>query len=125
MAGAAKSRIGLPVAVIGAGPAGLSAAHDLALLGYYPTIFEAAPYPGGMALLGVPEYRLPRDLLKLEIEDILDRGGELKLTCDWGGISVSETCGSRVSKRSSLPLAPTRTGRWTLRGCNSTASSRP
>ena len=79
-----KSRTGVPVAIIGAGPAGLSAAHDLALLGYNPAVFEAAPQPGGMALLGVPEYRLPRDLLKLEIEEILDCGVELKLNMRLG-----------------------------------------
>ncbi len=79
-----KGRTPVPVAVIGAGPAGLSAAHDLALLGYHPTVFEAAPHPGGMAFLGVPEYRLPRDLLKLEIEEILDCGAELKLNMRLG-----------------------------------------
>lgn len=80
--GATASKV--PVAVVGAGPAGLAAAHDLALLGYKVTIFEAAPYPGGMTLLGVPEYRLPRDLLKLEIGEILDLGIELKLNARLG-----------------------------------------
>ena len=79
-----KSQAGIPVAIIGAGPAGLSAAHDLAILGYKPTIFEAAPHPGGMALLGVPEYRLPRDLLTLEIGEILDSGVELILNSRMG-----------------------------------------
>src|SRR5262249_38059247 len=51
---------GSKVAVIGAGPAGLSAAHDLALLGYEVTVFEAAAEPGGMMRFGIPEYRLPR-----------------------------------------------------------------
>ncbi|MBI4332472.1 MAG: FAD-dependent oxidoreductase [Chloroflexi bacterium] len=83
-AGRRGTRTGIPVAVIGAGPAGLSAAHDLAILGHKPTIFEAAPYPGGMTLLGVPEYRLPRDLLKLEIGEILDLGVELKLNSRLG-----------------------------------------
>ncbi|MEK7375351.1 MAG: FAD-dependent oxidoreductase, partial [Thermodesulfobacteriota bacterium] len=81
---AGKSQTGTSVAIIGAGPAGLSAAHDLAILGYKPTVFEAAPHPGGMALLGVPEYRLPRDLLTLEIGEILDRGVELKLNMRLG-----------------------------------------
>ncbi len=72
------------VAVIGAGPAGLTAAHDMALLGYGVTIFEAAPAAGGMALLGIPEYRLPRDLLKLEIEEIIDLGAELNLNARLG-----------------------------------------
>ncbi|MGE5177762.1 MAG: FAD-dependent oxidoreductase [Bacteroidota bacterium] len=67
------------VAVIGAGPAGLAAAHDLALLGYPVTIFEAQAVPGGMLRLGIPEYRLPRELIKLEINAILNLGVELKL----------------------------------------------
>ena len=56
------------VAVIGAGPAGLAAAHDLALLGYDVTVFEASGEPGGMMRFGIPEYRLPRTLLRAEID---------------------------------------------------------
>ncbi|MBI5711354.1 MAG: FAD-dependent oxidoreductase [Candidatus Eisenbacteria bacterium] len=67
------------VAVIGAGPAGLAAAHDLALLGYPVTIFEAQAVPGGMLRLGIPEYRLPRELIKLEINAILNLGVELRV----------------------------------------------
>jgi formate dehydrogenase beta subunit len=65
------------VAVIGSGPAGLACAHDLALMGYPVTIFEAAPVAGGMLRLGVPEYRLPRALIQLEINAILSLGVEL------------------------------------------------
>ncbi len=67
------------VAIIGAGPAGLAAAHDLALLGYPVTIFEAQAVPGGMLRLGIPEYRLPRELIKLEINAILNLGVELRV----------------------------------------------
>ncbi len=67
------------VAVIGAGPAGLAAAHDLALLQYDVTIFEAAAEPGGMMRFGIPEYRLPRTLLAAEIDRIVSLGVELKL----------------------------------------------
>jgi NADPH-dependent glutamate synthase beta subunit-like oxidoreductase len=72
------------VAVIGSGPAGMSAAHDLALLGYPVTIFEAAAVPGGMLHLGIPEYRLPRDVLQAQIREILDLGPELKLNMKLG-----------------------------------------
>jgi formate dehydrogenase beta subunit len=72
------------VAVIGSGPAGMSAAHDLALLGYPVTIFEAAAVPGGMMHLGIPEYRLPRDVLQAQIREILDLGPELKLNSRLG-----------------------------------------
>ncbi len=65
------------VAVIGSGPAGLACAHDLALMGYSVMIFEGAPVAGGMLRLGVPEYRLPRALIQLEINAILSLGVEL------------------------------------------------
>lgn len=66
------------VAVVGAGPAGLTAAHDLRLLGYSVTVFEKHDIPGGMLRLGVPEYRLSRELLRMEINAILSLGVELK-----------------------------------------------
>jgi len=72
------------VAIIGSGPAGMSAAHDLALLGYRVTVFEAAAVPGGMMHLGIPEYRLPRDVLAAQIREILDLGPELKLNSRLG-----------------------------------------
>jgi heterodisulfide reductase subunit A2 len=66
------------VAIIGSGPAGLSAAYYLALDGYKPTIFEAAPVMGGWLRVGIPEYRLPRDVLEAEINHILSLGVEAK-----------------------------------------------
>ncbi|HEX9285797.1 MAG TPA: FAD-dependent oxidoreductase, partial [Thermoanaerobaculia bacterium] len=76
------------VGVIGAGPAGLSAAADLALLGYAVTVFEAAEEPGGMMRFGIPEYRLPRTLLSAEIDKVLSLGVKLEtrrpLTRDFG-----------------------------------------
>jgi NADPH-dependent glutamate synthase beta subunit-like oxidoreductase len=72
------------IAVIGSGPAGLSAAHDLALLGYAVTIFEAAAVPGGMMHLGIPEYRLPRDVLQAQVREILELGPELRLNARLG-----------------------------------------
>lgn len=72
------------VAVIGAGPAGLACAHDLALQGYNVTVFEKHIVPGGMLRLGIPEYRLPRELIRLEINAILSLGIELKLGKELG-----------------------------------------
>ena len=73
------------VAVVGAGPVGLSAAHDLALLGYSVTIFDAAPVAGGMLVLGIPEYRLPRSVVQAQVREILEMGGvTLKLNSPIG-----------------------------------------
>ncbi|MDH5714864.1 MAG: FAD-dependent oxidoreductase [Candidatus Aminicenantes bacterium] len=72
------------VAIIGSGPAGLSAAHDLALMGYKVTIFEALPVAGGMLRTGIPAYRLPRDILDYEIKRITDLGVEIKLNTSIG-----------------------------------------
>lgn len=74
-----SQKTGKRIAIIGSGPAGLSCAHDLALLGHEVEIFESASVTGGMLRLGVPEYRLPRDLLDLEIEAILALGPTLHL----------------------------------------------
>jgi len=67
------------VAVVGSGPAGMAAAHDLALMGYAVTVFEAAAEPGGMVRFGIPEYRLPRSVIRAEIDKILALGVTLKL----------------------------------------------
>ena len=66
------------VAVVGAGPSGLAAAHDLALHGYDVTVFDAGEEPGGMMRFGIPEYRLPRQLIRAEIDKILALGVTLK-----------------------------------------------
>jgi NADPH-dependent glutamate synthase beta subunit-like oxidoreductase/NAD-dependent dihydropyrimidine dehydrogenase PreA subunit len=72
--GRSSEKLPHKVAVVGGGPVGLSAAHDLALLGYSVTIFEASPVPGGMLYLGIPEYRLPRDVVEAQVREILETG---------------------------------------------------
>jgi formate dehydrogenase beta subunit len=66
------------IAVIGAGVSGLTVAHDLVKIGYQVTVFEADPEPGGMLTVGVPVFRLPRELVRHEIQAILSLGVELK-----------------------------------------------
>jgi len=66
------------VAVIGAGPAGLSGAYFLACKGYTVTVFEALPVAGGMLAVGIPDYRLPKGILNAEIKMITDLGVEIK-----------------------------------------------
>ncbi|MDW8161908.1 MAG: FAD-dependent oxidoreductase [Anaerolineales bacterium] len=70
---------GKRVAIVGAGPAGLTAALDLVRMGYSVTVFEALPVAGGMMRVGVPEYRLPYELVQREIDQILAEGIELRL----------------------------------------------
>jgi len=66
------------IAVVGAGPSGLACAYQLARRGYACTVFEALPKPGGMLRYGIPDYRLPREILDAEIQRIVDFGVELK-----------------------------------------------
>ena len=80
-AGRAQAKLPFRVAIVGAGPVGLSAAHDLALMGYGVTIFEASQVAGGMLYLGLPEYRLPRDVVEAQVREILSTGDiKLKLS---------------------------------------------
>ncbi len=72
------------VAIVGGGPAGMSAAWYLARLGYSVTVHEAMPVPGGMMAIGIPEYRLPREVLSEEIARILAVGVELRLDSAMG-----------------------------------------
>jgi heterodisulfide reductase subunit A-like polyferredoxin len=67
------------VAIVGSGPSGLACAYDLAKHGYPVTIFEASSQPGGQLQWAIPKYRLPKDVLQADIQDVLDLGIELKL----------------------------------------------
>lgn len=67
------------IAIIGAGPAGLAAAYHLRLMGYKVTVFEALPKAGGMAAVGIPDYRLPKGILQHEVDLLQRQGVEIKL----------------------------------------------
>jgi NADPH-dependent glutamate synthase beta subunit-like oxidoreductase/Pyruvate/2-oxoacid:ferredoxin oxidoreductase delta subunit len=69
---------GKKIAIVGSGPAGLTAAYYLTKLGHKVTVFDALPEPGGMMRVGIPEYRLPRNELDAEIEEIKSIGVEIK-----------------------------------------------
>lgn len=68
-----------PISIVGAGPAGLACAHELALMGYRPIIYEMEKVAGGMCSIGIPPYRLPRKILQAEIDAIKALGVEIKL----------------------------------------------
>lgn len=72
------------VAIVGGGPAGLTAAHDLAKMGYHVTIYESAPVLGGMMRFGIPTFRLPKEILEREISDILTLGIKVRLNTHIG-----------------------------------------
>jgi NADPH-dependent glutamate synthase beta subunit-like oxidoreductase len=105
---------GQKIAIIGAGPAGLSAAHDLALLGFKPIVFESEPVPAGMLAVGVPAYRLPRDIITKEVAVIEALGVQLRCGVTVGkGISFAQLCrdfsavliavGAKASRELGLP----------------------
>jgi len=73
-----KQRSPFKVAIVGSGPAGLSCAYHLARLGHQVTVFEALPVVGGMLAVGIPSYRLPKDVVKREVECIKAHGVEIR-----------------------------------------------
>jgi NADPH-dependent glutamate synthase beta subunit-like oxidoreductase len=82
---------GKRIAIVGAGVCGLTCAHDLALLGYSVEVFESAPVPGGMLYLGIPHFRLPREIIMMEVTQILDLGVTLHTRVTLGrDIALSE-----------------------------------
>jgi NADPH-dependent glutamate synthase beta subunit-like oxidoreductase/NAD-dependent dihydropyrimidine dehydrogenase PreA subunit len=91
------------VAIVGAGPAGLACAHDLALMGHRVTVYDAAPVAGGMMRLGIPEYRLPRPLLDRDIEFIQWLGVDIKLNTP---IGTDPSFADLVRQNDAVFLAP-------------------
>ncbi len=104
------------IAIIGSGPAGLAAGHDLALMGFRPTIFEMEPQPAGMLYTGVPGYRLPRELIRAEVAVIQSLGVEIhcnkqigtdisfpQLRSDFAAVVIA--CGAKRSRALPIPNA--------------------
>jgi NADPH-dependent glutamate synthase beta subunit-like oxidoreductase len=107
---------GRSVGIIGSGPAGLACAHDLVLFGFDVTIYEAEPVLAGMLAVGVPEYRLPRDLIRAEVEVIQEMGVKAVTGCSVGrDVSLAElrkqhdavlvAVGLKCSRRIDIPGA--------------------
>ncbi|MCK9362524.1 MAG: FAD-dependent oxidoreductase [Syntrophales bacterium] len=78
------AKTGKKVAIIGAGPAGVSCANYLIQMGHQATIFERHPEPGGMAAMGIPDYRLPRNILHREVELVQELGVEIRYNVQVG-----------------------------------------
>lgn len=104
---------GKKVLVVGAGPSGLSAAYHLARLGHAVEIQEAGPFAGGMMRFGIPQYRLPRDVLDAEVQRIVDLGVTLRLNCKVANIEQAMqdgkfdaaflAVGAHIGKRAYIP----------------------
>jgi len=104
---------GKKVLVVGAGPSGLSAAYHLATLGHAVTVFEAGPLPGGMMRFGIPQYRLPRNVIDAEVQRIVDLGVKivyntkvssvLEAKQQGGFDAVFLAVGAHIAKRAYIP----------------------
>jgi len=104
---------GKKVLVVGAGPSGLSAAYHLARLGHAVTVVEAGPLPGGMMRFGIPQYRLPRQVLDDEVQRLVDLGVTIQYNTkvtdvlqtkqDGGFDAVFLAVGAHIAKRAYIP----------------------
>ena len=102
------------VAIVGSGPAGLTAARDLVRLGYGVTVFEALPVAGGMMRTGIPRHRLPPELIEREVAAIVDEGVDLRLNTPVADIpalrrdgyaAVFVAVGAHLARRLNIPGA--------------------
>ena len=101
------------VLVVGAGPSGLSAAYHLARLGHQVTVQEAGPLPGGMMRFGIPQYRLPRQVLDAEVQRIVDLGVRIEYNVKVSNVLDSQkqggfdavflAVGAHIAKRAYIP----------------------
>jgi NADPH-dependent glutamate synthase beta subunit-like oxidoreductase len=104
---------GKKVLVVGAGPSGLSAAYHLARLGHAVTVQEAGPLPGGMMRFGIPQYRLPRQVLDAEVQRIVDLGVQIEYGVKVSNVLESQkqggfdavflAVGAHIAKRAFIP----------------------
>lgn len=104
---------GKKVLVVGAGPSGLSAAYHLARLGHQVTVHEAGPLPGGMMRFGIPQYRLPRQVLDDEVQRIVDLGVDIQYNSKISNVLESKqqggfdavflAVGAHIAKRAFIP----------------------
>ena len=104
---------GKKVLVVGAGPSGLSAAYHLARLGHQVTVQEAGPLPGGMMRFGIPQYRLPRQVLDAEVQRIVDLGVRIEYNVKVSNVLDSQkqggfdavflAVGAHIAKRAYIP----------------------
>ena len=108
--------LGPQVAVIGSGPAGLTAAYDLAKAGFRPTLIEAEGKPGGLLWHGIAPYRLPREIIKKEISQILDLGVDLRLNCSVNSYEDIEKLKSEGFRTILLATGATKDLRMKIKG---------
>lgn len=97
------------IGIIGSGPSGLTAANDLADLGYQVTIYERHPVLGGMLAAAIPSYRLPRETLKEDVDDVISKGIEVRTNCEVGkDITIKEILGKHDAVLLALGLSQSR-----------------